>query len=253
MDASKDDRTNYAFEQPHASALFTIWPARKLLKLGAGVEWSRWSMKPGQGLSPSIETVYSPATLPGVGSETRYLHSQGTVGFDWRTASNYARRGGFYGVTLHDYQDNDEVFGFRQLEYEVIQHFPILREAWVISLRGRAQTATSKDGQEIPFFMLPSLGGGSTLRGYSSWRFRDRHSLLLQAEWRIMANRFMDSAVFYDAGKVAARKSDLDLKGLKSDFGFGVRFHSPSATALRIELAKSREGLALVFSSSAPF
>lgn len=32
--------------------------------------------------------------------------------------------------------------------------------------------------------MLPSVGGGSSLRGFASWRFRDRNSLLLQAEWR---------------------------------------------------------------------
>ena len=99
--------------------------------------------------------------------------------------------------------------------------------------------------------MLPSVGGGSTLRGFSSRRFRDRNSLLLQAEWRIMVNRFLDTAVFYDAGKVAARTSDLDLNGLKSDFGFGFRFHGPFATPLRIEVARSREGLRLVFATSA--
>ena len=53
--------------------------------------------------------------------------------------------------------------------------------------------------------MLPSVGGGSSLRGFSSWRFRDSNSLLLQAEWRIMVNRFLDTAFFYDAGKVAAQ------------------------------------------------
>ena len=51
--------------------------------------------------------------------------------------------------------------------------------------------------------MLPALGGGSSLRGYSSWRFRDQNALLLQAEWRIMVNRYLDLAFFYDAGKVA--------------------------------------------------
>ena len=42
------------------------------------------------------------------------------------------------------------------------------------------------------------------LRGYSSRRFRDQNSLLLQAEWRIMVNRYLDLAFFYDTGKVAA-------------------------------------------------
>ena len=60
-----------------------------------------------------------------------------------------------------------------------------------------------------------------------------------------MVNRFLDTAFFYDAGKVAARTADLDLDGLKSDYGFGFRFHGPFATPLRIELAKSHEGLVL--------
>jgi outer membrane translocation and assembly module TamA len=101
--------------------------------------------------------------------------------------------------------------------------------------------------------MLPSLGGGSNLRGYSSWRFRDRNSLLLQGEWRILVNRYMDTAFFYDAGKVTRLTADLDLDGLKHDFGFGVRFHTPFVTPLRIDFAKSSEGLAIVFSNSAAF
>ena len=107
-------------------------------------------------------------------------------------------------ATLHDYKDQDDNFGFQIAEYEGIAHLPILRETWVLSFHGRMQHANEKDGQQIPFFMLPALGGGSSLRGYSSWRFRDQNSLLLQAEWRIMVNRYLDMAFFYDAGKVAA-------------------------------------------------
>ena len=40
---------------------------------------------------------------------------------------------------------------------------------------------------------------------------------------------------------------------MKSDVGFGVRFHSLVATPLRIELAKGSEGLRLVFAGSAAF
>jgi hypothetical protein len=221
--------------------------------LAGGLEYSRWSQRPGEGTDPSVETVYTPQTLPGLGATTTYLHSQGTVGFDWRTSPGYTRRGGYYGITFHDFHDRDDAFGFQQVDYEAIQHFPILREAWVISLRGRVQTALDKDGQQIPFFMMPSVGGGSNLRGFSSWRFRDLNSLLLQAEWRIMVNRFLDTAVFYDTGKVATSRSDIDFDGLKHDIGFGVRFHGLIATPLRVEIAKSNEGLHLVFSSSAVF
>ena len=68
-----------------------------------------------------------------------------------------------------------------------------------------------------------------------------------------MANRFFDTAVFYDAGKVAAHTSDLDLNHLKHDYGFGARFHTPFATVLRVDVARSQEGTTLVFATSTPF
>ena len=246
MGKTLEERRNFDFQQPYGSGTLTLWPARRLLMLRGGLELSQWSLRPGQGSFPSVETVFRPATLPGVGTKTTYLHSQGTVGFDWRTSPGYSRRGGFYGVTLHDYNDKDEQFGFRQIDYEAIQHFPILREAWVIALRGVARSTYSKHDQQVPFFLLPYVGGGSTLRGFMSHRFRDQNALALQAEWRIMVNRYMDTAFFYDTGKVAARRADLDLSGLKSDYGFGFRLHGPFTTPLRIEVAKSPEGLRLV-------
>jgi surface antigen Omp85-like protein len=254
QDTSKDDRTNYLFQQPYGSALLTIFPTRRAFMLRGGAEYSRWSQESGEGSFPSVETRYTPEDLPGLGAEVTYLHTQGTVGLDWRTSPGYTRRGGFIGATLHDYSDRDKNFGFQMVEYEAIQHLPLLRETWVLSFHGRVQTANEKDGQQTPFFMLPALGGGSSLRGYASWRFRDQNSLLLQAEWRIMINRYFDMAFFYDAGKVVARTSDIDFDGLKDDYGFGIRFHGPFATPLRVEVARSRESsLSFIFAASAAF
>ena len=102
--------------------------------------------------------------------------------------------------------------------------------------------------------MLPALGGGSSLRGFTSWRFRDRHSLLLQAEWRVLVNSFFDTALFYDAGKVDGQPVGSRFRSTsRSDYGIGFRLHGPAATPLRIEFAKSNEGLALVFSAQASF
>jgi hypothetical protein len=253
MNTSVDDRTNFDFRQPYASGALTFWPTRRLLMLNGGLELSQWSQHSGQGSHPPVDAVYTPATLPGLGTKTTYLHSQGTVGFDWRTSPGYSRRGGFYGVTVHDYTDRDDRFGFRELDYEVIQHFPILREAWVVSLRAEAQTTYTKSNQQIPFFLLPYVGSGHSLRAFPSHRFRDNNRMLLQGEWRIMVNRFIDTAVFYDAGKVTARRADLDFDGLKTDYGFGVRFHGPFATPLRVEVARGSEGTTLVVATTPIF
>ncbi len=250
---SVDDRTDYGFEQAYASAVLSYRPTRGWLVLGAGVEASQWTQGPGSGAAPSVEEAYSPSTLPGLGSSPTYVHWSGSVGADWRPAADYARLGGYYGVAVHNFADTDEGFGFTQVDYTAIQHIPILRDVWVLSLRGDVQTTQLKEGQTIPFYMLPALGGGSSLRGFASWRFRDRHSVLLSADWRVLANHFLDVAVFYDAGKVVSAASELNLEGLKTDFGVGFRMHGPMSTPLRIDVAKSDEGLQLVFSAKAAF
>jgi hypothetical protein len=248
-----DDRANYGFKQPYGLAMLDFRPARRLLLLRGGFEASQWEQTPGSGTVPSVDEVYTPDTLTGLGAAVTYLHSRGTVAIDSRPSPGYARRGGFYGVTFHDFSDQDTRNGFTQMDYEAIQHVPLLREAWVLSFRGFVSTTGTKSGQEIPFFMLPSVGGGSSLRGYSSWRFRDRNSLELQAEWRVIANRFLDMGLFYDTGKVTAHTSDLNLDALKHDYGVGFRFHGPLSTPFRIDFAKGNEGLSIVWAASAVF
>lgn len=250
---SQDHRANYSFTQPYVSGRLEVWPTRKWFVVGGGLEYSKWDQDSGGGSDPSVEEVYTPATLPGLGASPTYLHAQGFAGFDWRRAAGYSRGGGAYGITVHDFVDHDSDFSFRKVDYDAIQHIPVLRDAWVLSLHARIETTFVNDDEQVPFFMLPALGGGSTLRGFASWRFRDRNSMLLQGEWRVLANRFLDMAVFYDAGKVMDVPKDISWTGLKSDYGLGFRFHGPAATPLRIELARSNEGFVIVFSSKAPF
>ena len=252
-DTSKDDRANYGFKQLYGLGTLEVRPGRSFVVLQGGVEASQWEQTPGAGSVPSVDDVYTPSNLVGLGSTVTYIHSHAMAGLDTRPSPGYARRGSFIGVTFRDFSDTDSAYGFKQVDYEALQHVPLLRETWVLSFRGAVSTTGTKSGQQIPFYMLPSIGGGSSLRGYNSWRFRDRNSLLLQAEWRIMVNRFLDTALFYDTGKVTAHSRDLSLSGLQDDYGIGFRLHSLIATPLRIDFAKSREGLAIVFASSAVF
>lgn len=253
MTSTLENRANYSFQQPYLSATLDVFPARNAFLVRGGLELTEWKQNPGSGDVPSVEQVYTPDALPGLGARSVYWHTLGTVGVDSRPAPGYARRGGFYGVTVHDFTDPDHQHGFNQVDYEAIQHIPILRESWVLSFRGWAQTTYGKAGQQLPFFMMPSIGGGSDLRAYASWRLRDLNSLMLQAEWRVIVNRFLDMALFFDAGKVAARRSDLDLSGMKNDVGLGFRLHGPIATPLRVEFTHGSEGFALVLAASQVF
>ena len=181
------------------------------------------------------------------------MHSQLAAGIDWRQSPGYTRRGGLYKATFNDYRNNKGgTYSFQRLDADLIQHLPLLRETWVLAFRGRVET-TLNDNNLIPYFLLPALGSGRTLRAFASDRFRDRHSLLMNAEFRWTPGTALDMALFYDAGKVTSRRSDLDFKGLKSDVGIGFRFHGPLSTPLRIELAVGNEGWKVVFSGDAVF
>jgi outer membrane translocation and assembly module TamA len=127
------------------------------------------------------------------------------------------------------------------LEGEVRQLIPLLRANWVLAFGALATVTDIDDGDVVPYFLLPSLGGGSTLRGYPDFRFRDRHRLAMNAEVRWTPARFLDMAVFYDTGKVAARRADLDLDGLHDSVGIGLRVAGPKGYAFRVEVAHSRE------------
>jgi hypothetical protein len=249
---SPDLRSNFRMKQSYFGGDLQARPGGFTV-FGAGVAYEDYTLEEGAGSAPSIEEIFTPDTAPGLGASPTYLHSTASGGIDWRPAAGYARRGGLYQITYHNFADRDETFSFDRIDGEIVQHLPILRENWVISLHGLVQT-TLDDDDIVPYFLLPSLGSGSTLRAYPSWRYRDRHSLLLSGELRWIPNRLaLDMALFYDMGKVTPRWDDLSLDGLKSNVGIGIRFHNLIATPLRIELAQGREGLHLVFAGSAAF
>jgi hypothetical protein len=252
METSADGGANFRMKETYAGVEARVRTAGPLV-FGSALAYEKYDLSGGRGVRPPIQDRFTPDTAPGLGSDPRFLHAAASAAIDTRPAAGYARRGSVLQVDYHAYRDRDETFSFNRVDGMAIQHVPIFRENWVLSLRGLVQSTTN-DNDQVPFFLLPSLGSGSTLRGYSTGRFRGRHALLLQAEWRWIVNRSgMDMALFYDAGKVADRRAGLDFDGLKGNVGIGVRFHGPAMTPLRLELARGREGFNLVFAGGASF
>jgi hypothetical protein len=252
MDTVPEDRSTFRLKQGYVGGNADLRPV-KFVVFGAGATYEDYSMGSGQGSVPSIEEIFTPVTAPGLGVSPKYLHTTASAGVDSRPSPGYARHGSLAEVRYHNYADQDKTYSFDRADGEIVQHIPILRENWVISLHGLVQT-TLNDTDQVPYFLLPSLGSGSTLRSFPSWRFRDRHSLLMSGEFRWIPNRLaIDMAFFFDTGKVAPRWDDLSLKGLKNSGGVGIRFHGPLATPLRIDFAKGSEGINIVFSGNAAF
>ena len=249
---SQDDEAQFRMEQGFAGGKAWLRP-RPWAVMHAAIGYEGFTIADGQGHAPDVDEVFTPETAPGLGDHPDFLHLVWSAAIDTRDSPGYTRRGALMEIAHHTYRDLADTYNFGRLDAEVIEHVPLFRETWVLSLRGRLQT-TLEDADSVPFFLMPALGSGSSLRGYSSWRFRDRHSLLFSAEWRWIPNRLaLDAALFYDAGTVADRFDALSIGRMESNVGFGVRFHSPVVTPLRVEVAWGRNGPRMIFSASSAF
>ncbi len=249
---SPRERADYSETKTEASGQLLVAPV-SFIRLGAGVAFERFETSGADTSRLSVEEAFTPADMPGIGADPDYLHTFVTAGIDSRTGPSYSRTGTLLQATLHDYsQRNDGPYSFQKIDAVARQLIPILHGNWVIDLSVRTSTTTVDDGNQVPFFLLPDLGGSGELRGYPAYRFRDKNSIIFTGEYRWYVQEFVDMAVFYDAGKVTSRTKDLDFENLKSNVGFGIRFHGSKTTALRLELARGDEGLRFIFGFSGP-
>jgi hypothetical protein len=134
-----------------------------------------------------------------------------------------------------------------------VQLLPVLREQFVFATRALLTIAIPDSGHEVPVVLAPFLGSGSTLRSFANRRFSDRNRMLLSGEYRWRPSRYLDMALFLDGGQVAPNWRDFDVSGFETSWGVGGRFHGPNFTALRIEVARGREGTRIVFAGSGAF
>ena len=123
----------------------------------------------------------------------------------------------------------------------------------MLALHGWEVFSDTSAGDLVPFYLMPSLGGKNTMRGYADYRFHDRNMQVFNVEsrWALWANR--DAAVFADFGKTAPRAGDLDFDHLKRSYGVGLRVHNAASTLLRIDAGHSVEGWKFFIKVSDPF
>ncbi len=247
----KSQQTDYRLRDLDASGFASMRANRWLLVSGrAGVLQSVEIERGMSALYPSTTDRFNEVSAPSLTREPRYVHADVALDADTRDVPGYPSRGGRYRISAATYHDQDfSRYSFRRIGADAAQYFPI--GASVFAVRGRLDLSQTASGQEIPFYLLPTLGGSNSLRGYLDYRFRDRDLLLLNAEYRIPVARLLDLAAFYDAGTVAPTVGGLGHR-LSTDFGAGLRLHSKAHMLARLDVARSREGMRVLLSFTAP-
>ena len=245
-ESTRDTRQRYDYSPKEFAGNATLKPFRNLFVTGSYAYLHFDTKRDLQ--------LFTPDDMPGVDRRLAYRIARGAIAYDWRTSQGYSTRGGLVRAAFERHLEiHDEPFSFRSTEYEVVQLFPLLREQFVLAFHGLATLTHTDEGQDVPVMLAPYVGGGSTLRGYANRRFSDRNRLLLTGEYRWRPSRYLDMAVFLDAGQVAADRRDFTAGNFETAWGLGARFHGPNFNAFRVEVARGREGLRLIFGGSQAF
>ena len=180
--------------------------------------------------------AFDPAGTPGLLQQPSFLVSHVSVVVDTRNTLN-PRRGGLYSAQFRRFDDRDRGhYSFDTTRIDLQQFIPFWNETRVLALRVMAEHADGFGNADVPFYLMPTLGGARLLRGYDRQRFRDRSALLLSAEYRYELNPFLMAALFYDAGQVAPDWEQFRLDDLRDAYGFGLRFGYSNAVALRTDI-----------------
>lgn len=236
--SDRDDRVNFGIRAPQVEVRTMVTPV-PWFNVGARLGWMGVEVEPGtDDRFPSVEQRFSDATAPGLATQPDYTYTDLFTTLDTRDQPGNARSGSYLGVLWRRHDDRDlDRYTFHQVDVDAQQFLPIFDKKRVVALRAQLLTTTAGDGHEVPFYFRPTLGGSTSLRSVSDYRFRDRNALALNVEYRWEAFSGLDMALFSDFGTVAPRVSDLEFADIRGAYGIGLRFNTYKAVFLRLDVA----------------
>jgi outer membrane protein assembly factor BamA len=248
--SAKTGRSNYRLEDSSSDFSAGLKPHRRLR---LGVTGGYLQMNVGPGTEPrfvSSERIYTPGQTPGIDVQSDFLRGGVLTDLDLRDSPYGPRSGGHY-YARFDYYDDRSVdrFSFRRLTAEVQQFVPIFNKKRVFAVRAKTTLSYPGPGQQVPFYLQPTLGAADDLRGFRPFRFYDNNNFFMNGEWRWEILSGVEGALFADAGKVFPRPNGLNFAHLEKSYGGGLRFRAPGSGAMvmRLDVGFSREGVQFWF------
>jgi hypothetical protein len=240
MESREEDRTKFALRQTWSGGRFEYVPHRRL-RFGSEYRLARvFSTKGTDPLYRSPGDVFP--GLPGFGE---YLTLQ--------TAGIYAWADGIRGEydmggQLHfgsSFIDGLGSSRLRCIELEGLfeGRLPVAKQRSVLVAQGQLEFERPRGGSDpIPFYLLPHIGGSSTLRGFNLDRFYGKSILLFGLEYRYKLHPSFQTFIFFDEGQLFDKTSELAWLNWQRNYGFGFKWHSSRGTYFRIDLGWSGEG-----------
>jgi len=253
-DSEEDDRTDYRLT---GASYEGVGAVRFGQKLGAFIRAGIFQPELRSGkdsLFPNTPELFDDTTAPGLDEQPDFLRVATQIFYDYRDFPGNAHHGGLFGVTLARFFDQDgDQFDFYRIAVDARQYIPLGSEQRVLALRFYTSLDEELNGARVPFYLMQTLGGSDSLRGYSNFRFRDKNLFLMSAEYRWEPAPAVELVLFYDTGKVFPDRSDFDFSDLNKGYGFGLRFKTEHNVPMRLDIGHSKEGTNIYLKWAASF
>ncbi|MGD8815565.1 MAG: hypothetical protein PVJ51_00160 [Acidobacteriota bacterium] len=243
-DSEKQDRSSYRLED-YYMWVRGGWAFWKYLRIGGQIGGYNAKTGPGKRSGvPSIEDEFDPASVPGLFVDGNFYQTGLFVQFDWRDNPGGPRYGGNYKLEWTKFWDLEETdqYNFWKIDGIIDQYWPYANRTRVFALHIQGTYTFVREGQEVPFYLQPTLGGNDDLRGFERYRFYANNRFYVTLEHRWFSFAGLDMAVFVDAGKVANNARLLYREDMRYDGGIGFRFKFEETVIMRIDQAYGNEG-----------
>ena len=202
------------------------WEVYKHWHLGPNYRYSRYTME-----KREVNGLLARGDIPG--SDGATVSGGGLqVSWDERDHGFYPLKGHLLDLEGSVYRKeigSSENFSQMTLNYK---HFFGIYQEHVFGLQYLANIS----GGEVPFQLLPSLGGGNIMRGYISGLYVDKNHTALQGEYRFPIFWRFGGVLFGGVGQVAPSLGEFSFKGLKTSAGGGLRFRLDEKQKLNVRL-----------------
>lgn len=239
-DSLESQHTNFALRQSWAGIRLEVTPSNRT-GLGLIYRLSRSKALPGQNELYASPSLYF-SDLPGYGTYTRLQTAGFYFDLDYLRDEYQLGGAGHWGVTYHESLDRSKV-RFFAYEMQLEGRLPIFSKSSVLVGQANMELTRARGGSDpVPFYLLPHIGGSSTMRGFALDRFYGKNLILLSLEYRYRIHPNIQAVPFFDEGQIFDRGSELGWLNWHRNYGFGLRFRTVRGTVLRIEYGRSGEG-----------
>ena len=197
---------------------------------------------------PSTDQIFNAANTPGLAKQSNFVTGTASITANLTTPSFSNPKGLILEAQDTQFWDQSgNNSSFHLLQTQATYYVPFINGMRTLAFRARNETTFRADGQQVPFYLQPTLGGPNDLRGYERYRYYDNGSSLLSGEYKWSVAGSVEMALFGDGGNVYSRPGLIGLRELRGDGGFGVRFKNKQQEIMRFDVGFSPEGVKVWF------